>query len=75
MEPFQLSSLHDQCSAPLSLIQRVDYFRKEEGKSSSDDLTHGCSEQSPGWTPQGSDRHLTRPRGLAAAREPNWLLT
>lgn len=27
MEPFQLSSLHNQCSAPLPLIQRV---REEE---------------------------------------------
>lgn len=48
MEPFQLSSLHDQHSAPFSLIQRVDYFRKGGGKSSSDELTDGCSQQSPG---------------------------
>lgn len=67
MEPFQLSSLHNQCSVPLPLIQRV----REEEKAA----VMSCSQQSPGWTRCGSDRLLTRPRGLAAATEPNWLLT
>lgn len=69
------SSPHSTTSTQLPFpSSKQDNFRKGGGKSSSAGLTDGCSEQNPDWTPWGSDRHLTRPRGLAAAREPNWIL-